>query len=222
MPSGRQDLPKIHSCGTMPNPRSSSTADGRREAASPLRQQLKRETADLHRRLEIRLGLLESELSLDRYRRVLELFFGFYAPIEARVARVASAGPPLVLPLRARAALLESDLRWLGLSQQEIADLPRCADLPRLSSLEELAGCLYVFEGACLGGQVVAPALREQLGLQKGSGASFFIGDAQGTAARWSLFVSWLDSLARAGSATAEIVASARATFLAFARWVER
>ena len=51
--------------------RSLPTTDGRREGATPLHQELRRETADLHRRLEIDLGLLESELSLDRYRRVL-------------------------------------------------------------------------------------------------------------------------------------------------------
>ncbi len=131
------------------------------------------------------LGLLESELSIDRYRRVLEIFFGFYAPIEAGLARLASAGPPLGFPLRARTALIESDLLSLGLSRREIADLPRCADLPRLSCPEDLAGCLYVLEGACLGGQVIAPALPERLGVAKGSGASFFIGDAEGTPARW-------------------------------------
>jgi heme oxygenase len=69
---------------------------------------------------------------------------------------------------------------------------------------------------------MIAPALRERLGIARGSGASFFIGDAEGTPARWSLFLTWLEGLARAGSATAQIVASARATFLAFARWVER
>jgi heme oxygenase (biliverdin-IX-beta and delta-forming) len=200
----------------------SSFTDVRREGASALRQQLKRETADLHRRLETDLGLLESELSLDQYRRVLELFFGFYVPIEAGLARVASEGPPLGLPLRARAALIESDLLSLGLSNREIADLPRCAELPRLSCAEELAGCLYVLEGACLGGQAIAPALRKRLGVDKGSGASFFIGDANGTPARWSLFLAWLEGLVHAGSASAAIVASARATFLAFARWVER
>jgi len=201
--------------------RSLSTTDGRRQDASPLRQQLKRETADLHRRLEVDLGLLESELSLDRYRRVLEFFFGFYAPVEAGLARMA-ATHPLGLPLRDRAALLESDLLSVGLSQREIDDLPRCADLPRLSCPEDRAGCLYVVEGACLGGQVIAPALRARLGLAKGSGASFFIGDAEETRARWSLFLAWLEDLVREGAATADIVASARATFLAFARWVER
>ena len=201
--------------------RSSSTTDGRGPDASPLRQQLKRETAALHRRLEMALGLLESELSLDRYRRVLELFFGFYAPVEAGLARMAAAHP-FALPLWDRAALLESDLLSVGLSQREIADLPRCADLPRLSCAEDLAGCLYVVEGACLGGQVIAPVLRERVGVAKDSGASFFIGDAEGTRARWSLFLAWLEGLVRAGSASADIVAAARATFLAFARWVER
>ena len=69
---------------------------------------------------------------------------------------------------------------------------------------------------------MIAPALRERLGVAKGSGASFFIGDAEGPSARWRLFLAWLEGLALAGSATAEIVASARATFLAFALWVER
>jgi heme oxygenase len=206
----------------MAYPRSLSTSDGRREGAWPLHQELRRETADLHRRLEIDLGLLESDLSLDRYRRVLEFFFGFYAPVEADLARVASAGPPLGLPLRARTALIQSDLLSLGRSRREITDLPRCGDLPRLSRPEELAGCLYVLEGACLGGQVIASALRERLGVAKGSGASFFIGDGEGTPARWRLFLTWLEGLAGVSSATAEIVGSARATFLAFARWVEQ
>ena len=48
-----------------------SNTAGRRDGASPLRQQLKRETADLHRRLEAQLGLLEPELSLRPLRRVL-------------------------------------------------------------------------------------------------------------------------------------------------------
>jgi heme oxygenase len=202
--------------------RSVSTTAARPDGALSLRQELKRETADLHRRLESAVGLLESELSLDRYRRVLELFLGFYAPVEAGLARVASAGQPLGLPLRTRTALIESDLLSLGLSRQEIADLPRCADLPRLSCLEDLAGCLYVLEGACLGGQMIAPALRERLGVTEGSGGSFFSGEAGGTRERWRSFVGWLEGLARAGATTAEVIASGRATFLTFARWVEQ
>jgi len=203
----------------MTNPRS---FEGRSEGALPVRQQLKRATGDLHRRLETELRLLDAALSLDRYRRILECFFGFYAPVEAGIARVASTGPALGLPLRERAALIESDLVSLGLSRRDVAELPRCADLPRLSGTWEAAGCLYVLEGACLGGQMIAPALRERFGIARGSGASFFVGDAKGTKERWSIFVAWLEGLACAGAPTDEIVGSARATFLCFAQWAER
>jgi heme oxygenase len=117
-----------------------------------IHQQLKRETACLHRRLETDLELLEADLSLDRYRRILELFLGFYSPIETGMAHLVSAGLALEFPLRARAALIESDLRSFGLSRCQVEGLRRSVDLPRLSSREELAGCLYVIEGACLGG----------------------------------------------------------------------
>jgi heme oxygenase len=204
------------------NVRSISARDVRRQGGSSVRERLKRETADLHRRLESGLGLLDPNLSLDRYRRILELFFGFQAPIETGMARLASAGLAHGFPLQARVGLIESDLWWIGLSRREVAGLPRCVDLPQLSSREELAGCLYVLEGACLGGQFIAPVLRERLGVARSCGASFFIGDAERTPARWGLFLAWLEGLVRAGAVTEEIITAARATFLAFARWVER
>ena len=202
----------------MANPRSFEERSG----DLPVRQQLKRATADLHRRLETELRLLDPDLSLDRYRRILKCFFGFYDPVEAGIARVAAAGPALGLPLRERTALIESDLLSLGLSRRDVTELPRCADLPPLSRVEEVAGCLYVLEGACLGGQLIAPALRERFGIARGSGASFFVGDGDGTKPRWGAFVAWLEGLGRAGAPIGEIVGSARATFLCFAQWAEQ
>ena len=194
----------------------------RRTAACTLRQHLKGETAALHQRLEAELGLLEPDLSIHRYCRVLCAFHGFYAPVEVSLVRLTAVAPPLGFPLRARSELLESDLLALGLSRREIAELPRCTDLPRLSCPEDLAGCLYVLEGACLGGQVIASAVRQRFGVAKGNGASFFIGDAEATSARWILVLAWLEGLARGGAQSEEIVASARATFLTLARWVEQ
>jgi len=187
-----------------------------------LRRQLKRETATLHQRLEAQLGLLEPQLSLHRYRGVLDTFYGFYAPVEISLSRLAAAVPQLGFPLRDRARLIESDLVALGRSRRELTELPWCGELPGLSCLEQLAGCLYVLEGACLGGQVVSSALQRQLGVAEGSGASFFVGDADGTAARWLLVVTWLEGLASVGARTEQIVASACETFLTLARWVEQ
>ena len=199
-----------------------SNTAGRRDGASLLHQQLKRETAGLHERLEATLGLFEPEFSIHRYVQVLKIFHGFYAPVEASLLRLTAVAPPLGFPLRARSELMESDLLALGLSRRELAELPRCTNLPRLSCPEDLAGCLYVLEGACLGGQVIAPTLRQRLGVDKDSGASFFVGDAEATSARWILVLTWLDALVCAGARSEEVAASACATFLTLAQWVEQ
>ncbi len=135
------------------------------------------------------------------------------------MTRLAAAELPLRFPLRARAALIERDLLSLGLSP---ADLPTCldaADLPQLSCPEDLAGCLYVLEGACLGGQVIGPLLRERLGLAKGAVPRSSPATRRGRSRDGAVFVAWLEGLTRAGSATAEIVRASAATFEAFARW---
>jgi heme oxygenase len=182
---------------------------------------LKRETASLHRRLEAQFELLDPEVSIERYRRVLQTLLGFYDPVEAGLARLLASRPAPGFSLQARARLIELDLTSLGMSGRELAELPRCAELPSLSCTEELAGCLYVLEGACLGGKVIAPVLQRRLGVAKGTGASFFTGDPAGTAARWTAFLAWLERLVSAGAQSEEIVASARSTFLAFAQWAE-
>jgi len=198
-----------------------SNTAGRRDGASLLHQQLKRETAGPHKRLEAQLGLFESDFSIHRYVQVLKVFYGFYAPVEASLVRLTAVSPPLGFPLRARSELIESDLLALGLSRRDLAELRRCTNLPRLSCREDMAGCLYVLEGACLGGQVIAPMLRQRLAVDKDSGASFFVGDAEATSARWILVLTCLDALVRAGARSEEIAASACATFGALARWVE-
>ena len=199
-----------------------SNSPGRHEGVSLLRGELKRETADLHDRLEALLGLLEPGLSIRRYRQVLEIFFGFYAPIEAGLAQLVAARPPPGFSLKARSALLAGDLLTLGLSGRELAELPRCRSLPPLSNREELAGCLYVLEGASLGGRVIARALDTRLGIAKDSGASFFVGDAEATSARWREVLAWLDGLIHDGARSDVVVTAARATFLAFASWAEK
>ena len=184
-----------------------------------VRQRLKRETAAVHQHLEAQLGLLDPSLDVHRYRRVLETFYGFYVPVEVDVTRLAAAEPPLGFPLRARAELIERDLLALGRSPAELAALPLCSDRPEPSCFEDLAGCLYVLEGACLGGQVLSPLLHRRLGLAKGSGAAFFAGDEEWTLPRWTGVVTWLDGLPHTGASTAKIITAAKATFDALARW---
>ena len=188
--------------------------DSGRPHASPIRARLRQATAALHKEIEAKLDLVAP--SMDRYRLLLQAFYGFHAPLEAQLA---SAPPARGFAWPARAALLERDLRAVGASTSAIGRLPRCENLPPLESDAQRAGCLYVIEGACLGGQVIARGLQQRLGLGPASGAAFFVGEGAGTAARWSRVVEWIDGLVTAGAPPEEVVESACATFRALLRW---
>ena len=187
----------------------------------PVRLRLKIETAALHRNLEEGLALVDSPLSLDRYRRILESLFGYYAPLEPRIAQLAPSAPPLGVEMPPRAPLLARDLIALGHSESAIAALRWCSDLPRLSEPAHFAGCLYVLEGARLGGVIIARALERTLGIGPDDGASFFCSDGEVVARRWKHVLVWLDEVAHSGAPVDGIVDAARATFRTLSRWTE-
>jgi heme oxygenase (biliverdin-IX-beta and delta-forming) len=188
---------------------------------SAIHSRLRTETAPLHRSLEARLGLLDPGLHHDRYRAVLRTFYGYWAAIEPALVPLATVAVP-AFPLRARTPLLERDLVALGCGRAELAELERCADLPRLTHVEDLAGCLYVLEGARLGGQVLARTLGARLGLTPARGCAFFAGDGEATLPRWRSVLDWLEALVSAGASSDGIVASACETFRTLARWAAR
>ena len=154
-----------------------------------------------------------TDLSLTRYRSILEALYGYYLPLEARLQPAAAIG----FPLSSRSPRLERDLTALGAST---TGLPRCDELPSVESAADLAGCLYVIEGAALGGRVIAKALDRHLGIGPETGASFFAGDGSGTAARWTQVLAWIEDLAAARGCSDRIVEAACETFRTFTRWI--
>ena len=114
-----------HSCSVLGTPTiSSGQGDEERVGHSAFHLRLRRETAPQHEAIERQLDLLDPELSLHRYRLVLESFHGFYAPVESALPPLVATTPALGFPLRPRTELLERDLFSLGLSRSDIAGLP--------------------------------------------------------------------------------------------------
>jgi heme oxygenase (biliverdin-IX-beta and delta-forming) len=182
---------------------------------------LRRETACDHRRIEASLDILKPTFSLAEYRCLLLAFYGFYHPLERRLREVAASAPDvesMILP--SRSALLARDLSALGVAQKDIADVRCCNRLPSVSSVAHIAGCVYVLEGAALGGQIIARALARSLGVSRNHGASFFVGAAAATGAGWKRTLRWLDDVVHAGADPEAVVSSARATFRAFHEWL--
>ena len=155
------------------------------------RMQLLREATRLaHTRIEGVLPFLDPALTRARYTRVVEAFYGFYAPLEPSIVRAAeSDGAALALELRAKLPLLATDLRALGRTPAEVLALARCCSVPVVASSSQAIGILYVIEGATLGGQVIRKHLRDRLEIDAAGGAAFFTGYGAMTGAMWTRFV---------------------------------
>lgn len=134
---------------------------------------LKEETREQHLRLERELDISSQLADLDRYRRLLIAFYGYWKPWESRVAASNSAEILGFFAPRWKRGLLEGDLKYLGMNQREIDELP-VADVPELVDEDELLGSMYVTEGSTLGGQFISRMIEQQLKLHDGRGYAFY------------------------------------------------
>jgi len=160
--------------------------------------------------------------SRDGYVSLLARFHGFYGPLEERLAVVAGLDA-LGLDLRDRrkAPLLRADLVSLGMTSHALADLPVCDRVPSLPSLSEALGCLYVLEGATLGGQIVRREVQRTYGFTPDAGCSFFASYRERVGAMWNEFCEAVSlHTARNPEAEGPLVEAAMETFAGMDDWL--
>lgn len=191
----------------------------------PILARLKRETAEQHARVEAMLPLLDAGLTRDAYRRVLAAFYGYHRPLEPALwSAPGLAALGLHAAERRKVPLLERDLRALGLDDTALAALPDCARLPDVGTLPHAVGCLYVLEGATLGGRVIERRLARTLGVDAASsdsGGAFFASYGERVGPMWAAYRAAAARYAEEGGDEDAVVAAAAATFASLARWLE-
>lgn len=188
---------------------------------TPILDRLKQATRERHRLLEAKLPLLDPQLSHDNYRCLVSKFYGYYAPMESLV---------LTLPWwdelglnfneRQKMPSLEQDLIVLGYKPETLAQLPRSQHLPEVKSISQFLGCLYVMEGATLGGQIIAKQLQDNLGITPKTGAAFFNSYGTQTRTHWKAFCTILTDFAEQADSDEIIIASANKTFETLDGWL--
>ena len=197
-------------------------------AAPALRSVLTRlrfETRSEHEAVERVLDVMGA-LTDSIYRQRLMQFYGFYSPLEAalqtRCAKQNDSHSLEVLQLQKllprlhKSFLLRQDLHHLGVST---AGLAECRALPPIQTPPEVLGCLYVLEGATLGGRLIIQHVQATLGITPTTGGSFFDGYAGHTARMWNAMRQTLLSGAVDAQAEDAMVASAVATFTCLRGW---
>ncbi len=183
---------------------------------------LKAVTSTRHAALERRLPLLDADLSHATYLQLIQRMYGFYAPLEAQMLAIPWWGTvDFDYTLRYKTPQLRQDLLALGDTEPRIAALPCCERLPLLTNPAQLWGCLYVIEGATLGGQIIIKSLNTHLGLSATSGASFFDGYGPQTGARWKAFCAALSAQGdQAPGGPDAMLHSANMTFDTLSEWL--
>ena len=193
------------------------TVSGTLATRETLRSALRTATDSVHRRLERGLLLSDPRLSKADYRQVLAAYYGFYRPLEARLAWVWPAG--LDAARLHKRLWLAQDLQELGLSACGLAALPHGEGMPPLRDESEAMGCLYVLEGACLGGQVLLRSIQPRFDGE--GGFRFLEGYGLETGRMWRNFLSCLNDFQNRDERDQQrLIASAVATFETFERWL--
>ena len=184
---------------------------------------LKQGTRVYHDTLECKMAPLLSTLSIRTYTDLLKKLFGFYKPLEERIAALPDRhNLPVDLDRRQKAPLLMRDLLWLKVTQPQLSQLTSCERLPEVKSITEALGCLYVLEGATLGGQVIGRHLKKNLALDEDRGCAFFCSYGDEVGLMWQSFQETLRSYCSKYGSTeeAQLVKSACETFASLDYWL--
>lgn len=189
--------------------------------APSLLEALRTGTALLHIALEKRLPFFSEHLDADGYRRLIQAYYGFYAPMEAALYDGDLLPEGFEPKLRVKTPTLVSDLHALGLNDVAINALPRCANLPSLDTPAACLGSAYVLEGATLGGQVLRREMARRLGLGADSGAAFLNVYGAETGRLWKDFLDYLARQPLDAQTRPRAVDAARSTFSCFEQWLD-
>ena len=183
---------------------------------------LKAQTRAEHTAMEGALDLMRDDLSLADYRRLLERYFAFYAPVEARLAGVFYSAPlgGLDFEARRKLPLLRADLDALG---GRAADtLAVCDALPPLHTPAQAVGCLYVLEGATLGAIVIDRHVEQKPGVTPATGGRFLNAHGENTDSMWHQFRDAIPAFSLHSDQQEMVGASALATFATLHHWCEK
>lgn len=179
-------------------------------------KKLKEATRQQHEEMETTVDIMNRMFSLEDYKKLLKKFYRFYSVIEPRIATVDLGMFGLDFGKRRKTELLENDLKSLDINGGR--DMVEWTDLPCVDSAAQAFGCLYVLEGATLGGQVITRHLKQNLGLTPEKGGMFFNSYGADVGPMWKAFAESITNFAEHNNDDESIVDAAKDTFDSFRR----
>jgi heme oxygenase len=180
--------------------------------------ELRTATWPSHQRLEKRLDVKSRFSDVISYRQHLEKMWGFCSAIERQIGAPVFGEALADYEKRRKIPLLSRDLMALGLDSPALGRLPHCETLPDCGDAAAAFGCVYVIEGATLGGRTLLPLVQGRLGLTSGTAFLASYGTEVGT--MWRAFGVALDAWCDAPERRFRATQAAVATFTSLDGWL--
>jgi len=185
-----------------------------------VRDLLKSETAELHKKIENAFSVLSPDFTLNNYFWLLSQFYGFYRPLEHKIS-LQNLPEQLDWSNRKKVPLLQKDIRHFNINEDAIT-YATLSELPPVNTMGETMGVLYVIEGSTLGGQVITKSLKEKFALSSEDGTSFYNCYGQQTGKMWRQFITCLDAYVTEPQQVQDAVKAAKSTFSALGDWMQK
>lgn len=190
------------------------------DVRSLILEKLKQSTHIHHHHVSNSIDILRFHLTIEEYRTLLQRLWGFYTPLETLISQKGE-WPLSTLDYgrRKKVPLLERDLHALGISASSF--LPTCTELPELTDFSQVLGCLYVLEGATLGGQVISRHIKKIFDIDQTTGCAYFCSYGDEMSIMWKTFCGVLTAYASTHTIENQILQAACSTFSIFNAWLD-
>lgn len=153
------------------------------------------------------------------YRMYLQRVYGFLVPLEAALATAPDLDQLIDVRSRAKSALVARDLLALGMTMNEVNQLPQCMRIQAFRGPAAALGWMYVIERPLLASAVIRGHLAAQLPAEMLNASSFFMCYAGQVGAMWRELGDVMDRVAVTPAIADRIVVAAHDAFKTLHKW---
>jgi heme oxygenase len=157
--------------------------------------------------------LFRPQVTAEDYRTYLSRVYGFLVPLEASLAMAPGIDEVIDVRLRAKSALVVHDLMALGMSMQDVNELPQCQAIPAFRGPAAALGWMYVVERPLLASAVLRGHLSTYLRAEMAYASSYLGCYAGQVGTMWRELGEAMDRVAYTSSVGDLIVSSAHQAF---------
>ncbi len=160
-----------------------------------------------------------SDATRTDYRTYLARIYGFIVPLEQALSHTPGLAQVIDLGARAKSSLLLHDLLALGVTPEELKELPQCLSIPAFRGPAAALGWMYVTERPMLQAAVVRSHIEVALGRGISAATAYLSCYAGQAGQRWRELALAMDEVASTSGLADRIVEAAQEGFRALHRW---